>query len=131
MDREKFDAGMAVRRAVLGDKYVDESLARADDFTRPLQELVTEGCWGTIWARPGLPLKTRSLVNVALLAALNRPHELKVHVRGAINNGCTQEEIQEVLLQVALYAGMPAGMDGFRTASEALRAIASEQQDQQ
>ncbi len=130
MDREKFDAGMAVRRAVLGDKYVDESLARADDFTRPLQELVTEGCWGTIWARPGLPLKTRSLVNVALLAALNRPHELKVHVRGAINNGCTQEEIQEVLLQVALYAGMPAGMDGFRTASEALRAIASEQQDQ-
>jgi len=130
MDREKFDAGMAVRRAVLGDKYVDESLARADDFTRPLQELVTEGCWGTVWTRPGLPLKTRSLVNVALLAALNRPHELKVHVRGAINNGCTQEEIQEVLLQVALYAGMPAGMDGFRTASEALRAIASEQQDQ-
>jgi 4-carboxymuconolactone decarboxylase len=131
MDREKFDAGMAVRRAVLGDKYVDNSLANADDFTRPLQELVTEGCWGTIWTRPGLPLKTRSLVNVALLAALNRPHELKVHVRGAINNGCTQEEIQEVLLQVALYAGMPAGMDGFRTASETLRAIASEQQDQQ
>jgi 4-carboxymuconolactone decarboxylase len=131
MDREKFDAGMAVRRAVLGDKYVDESLARADDFTRPLQELVTEGCWGTVWTRPGLPLKTRSLVNVALLAALNRPHELKVHVRGALNNGCTTEEIQEILLQVALYAGMPAGMDGFRTASEALRDIAAEQQDQQ
>ena len=119
MDREKFDSGMAVRRAVLGDKYVDESLARADDFTRPLQELVTEGCWGTIWTRPGLPLKTRSLVNVALLAALNRPHELKVHVRGALNNGCSTEEIQEILLQVALYAGMPAGMDGFRTASDA------------
>jgi 4-carboxymuconolactone decarboxylase len=131
MDREKFDAGMAVRRAVLGDKYVDESLARADDFTRPLQELVTEGCWGTIWTRPGLPLKTRSLVNVALLAALNRPHELKVHVRGALNNGCSTEEIQEILLQVALYAGMPAGMDGFRTASEALRDSAAEQQDQQ
>jgi 4-carboxymuconolactone decarboxylase len=127
MDREKFDAGMAVRRAVLGDKYVDASLANANEFTRPLQELVTEGCWGTIWTRPGLPLKTRSLVNVALLAALNRPHELKVHVRGAINNGCTQEEIQEILLQVALYAGMPAGMDGFRTASEVLREIAAEQ----
>jgi 4-carboxymuconolactone decarboxylase len=127
MDREKFDAGMAVRRAVLGDKYVDESFAHADEFTRPLQELVTEACWGSIWTRPGLSLKTRSLVNVALLAALNRPHELKIHVRGALNNGCTQEEIQEVLLQVAIYAGMPAGMDGFRTASEALRAIAAEQ----
>lgn len=130
MDQEKFDAGMAVRRAVLGDKYVDESLARADDFTRPIQELVTEGCWGTVWTRPGLPLKTRSLINIALLAALNRPHELKAHVRGALNNGCTTEELQEVLLQVALYAGMPAGMDGFRTTSEALRAIAAEQPEQ-
>jgi 4-carboxymuconolactone decarboxylase len=121
MDKEKFEEGLAVRRAVLGEDYVEKSLANADDFTRPMQELVTEACWGTIWTRPALPRKLRSLVNVALLAALNRPHEFKLHVRGALNNGCTQEEIQEVLLQVAMYCGMPAGVDGFRNAAEVIR----------
>ena len=126
MDKEKFEAGLAVRRAVLGEEYVARSLANADDFTRPMQELVTEACWGTIWTRPGLPHKMRSLLNVALLAALNRPHEFKLHVRGALNNGCTQEEIQEVLLQVAIYCGVPVGVDGFRNAAEVLREIKSE-----
>ena len=126
MDKEKVEAGLAVRRAVLGEEYVARSLANADDFTRPMQELVTEACWGTIWTRPGLPHKMRSLLNVALLAALNRPHEFKLHVRGALNNGCTQEEIQEVLLQVAIYCGVPVGVDGFRNAAEVLREIKSE-----
>lgn len=121
MDRDKFEQGMAVRRAVLGDEYVEKSLANADDFTRPLQELVTEACWGTIWTRPGLSRKMRSLINVGMLAALNRSHELKLHVRGALNNGCTKEEIQEVLLQAALYCGMPAAVDGFRHAAEVIR----------
>jgi 4-carboxymuconolactone decarboxylase len=121
MESSKFEEGLAVRRAVLGDAYVDQALNNADDFTRPLQQLVTENAWGGIWARPGLPRKTRSLINVALLSSLNRPHELKAHVRGALNNGCTKEEIQEVLLQVAVYCGMPAGVDGFRIAAEVLR----------
>jgi 4-carboxymuconolactone decarboxylase len=121
MDHETFEKGMAVRRAVLGNEYVEKSLANADEFSRPMQELVTEACWGTIWTREGLPRKTRSLINVALLAALNRAPELKIHVRGALNNGCSKEEIQEVLLQVAIYCGMPAGVDGFRHAAEALR----------
>jgi 4-carboxymuconolactone decarboxylase len=121
LDKEKFEEGLAVRRAVLGEDYVAKSFANADDFTRPIQELVTEGAWGTIWTRPGLPRKTRSLLNVGLLAALNRPNEFKAHVRGALNNGCTPEEIQEVLLQVAIYCGMPAGVDGFRNAAEIIR----------
>lgn len=121
MDKQTFEAGLAQRRAVLGDEYVERSLANMDEFTRPLQELVTEMCWGTIWTRPGLPPKLRSLLNVGLLAALNRPHELALHVRGALRNGCTKEEIQEVLLQVAVYCGMPAGVDGFRVAAEVVR----------
>lgn len=121
MDKQTFEAGLAQRRAVLGDEYVERSLATMDEFTRPLQELVTEMCWGTIWTRPGLPPKLRSLLNVGLLAALNRPHELALHVRGALRNGCTKEEIQEVLLQVAVYCGMPAGVDGFRVAADVVR----------
>jgi 4-carboxymuconolactone decarboxylase len=121
MNKQTFEVGLAQRRAVLGDEYVERSLANMDEFTRPLQELVTEMCWGTIWTRPGLPAKLRSLLNVGLLAALNRPHELALHVRGALRNGCTSEEIQEVLLQVAVYCGMPAGVDGFRVAAEVLR----------
>ena len=128
MENEKFEEGLAVRRAVLGDAYVEKALANADDFTRPLQELVTEIAWGTIWTRPGLPRATRSLINIALLSLLNRPHELKAHVRGALTNGCTREEIQEVLLQVAVYGGMPAGVDGFRVAAEALREASAEAQ---
>ena len=118
MDRKRFDEGLAVRREVLGAEYVDQAIAAADDFTRPLQELVTEYCWGAIWTRPGLPRRTRSLVNLAMLTALNRPHELKLHVRGALRNGCTRDEIMEVLLQTAIYCGVPAAIDSFRIAKE-------------
>src|SRR5947207_3105554 len=121
MEKELFEKGLAVRKAVLGDEYVERALAQADEFGTPMQELVTEACWGLLWTRPGLPLKMRSLVNVALLAAMNRQTELKGHVRGALRNGCTKEEIQEVLLQVAIYCGMPAGVEGFRTAGEVIR----------
>jgi 4-carboxymuconolactone decarboxylase len=103
---------------VLGDAYVDQALANADELTRPLQDLVTEYCWGEIWTRPGLPRQTRSLINVAMLTALNRPHEVRLHVRGALNNGCTREEITEVLLQTAIYCGVPAAIDSFRIARE-------------
>ena len=122
MDTKRFDDGLAVRREVLGADYVDRAMAGADELTRPLQELVTEYCWGAIWTRPGLPRKTRSLVNLAMLTALNRPHELKLHVRGALQNGCTRDEIREVLLQAAIYCGVPAAIDGFRVAREVLDA---------
>jgi 4-carboxymuconolactone decarboxylase len=112
--------GLTVRRAVLGSDYVDKAIGEADDFTGPLQELVTEYCWGKIWTRPGLPRKSRSLINLAMLTALNRPHELKAHVRGALNNGCTKEEIMETLLQATIYCGVPAGVASFRIAKEAL-----------
>ncbi|HXS28869.1 MAG TPA: carboxymuconolactone decarboxylase family protein [Steroidobacteraceae bacterium] len=120
MANDLFDRGLAARKAVLGSDYVDKSLAQADEFTRPLQELVTEYCWGAIWTREGLPRKTRSLLNLAMLTALNRQHELKLHVMGALRNGCTQQEIQETLLQATIYAGVPAGVEAFRTAREAL-----------
>ena len=118
MDRKRFDEGLAVRREVLGAEYVDQAIAAADDFTRPLQELVTEYCWGAIWTRPGLPRRTRSLVNLAMLTALNRPHEVRLHVRGALRNGCTKDEVMEVLLQAAIYCGVPAAIDSFRIAKE-------------
>jgi len=121
VDRKRFEDGLAVRREVLGAAYVDKALADADDFTRPLQELVTEYCWGAVWTRPGLPRQTRSLVNLAMLTALNRPAELKLHVRGALRNGCTREEIMEVLLQAAIYCGVPAAIESFRSAREALK----------
>jgi len=117
-DEERLEAGLKVRRAVLGDDYVNKSLAAADDFTKPLQELVSKYCWGDIWCRPGLDRKQRSLINLAMISALNRPHELKLHVRGALNNGLTKEEIREVFLQVAIYAGVPASLDAFRVAKE-------------
>ena len=120
MPSEAFERGLQVRREVLGNEYVDRSLAQVNDFNRPVQELVTEVAWGTIWTRPGLPRKTRSLINLAMITALNRPQELRTHVRGAINNGCTKEEIQEVLLQAFVYCGAPAGMDAFRAASEVI-----------
>jgi 4-carboxymuconolactone decarboxylase len=113
-----FEKGLEVRRAVLGKDFVDKSISDADDFSRPLQELITEYCWGSVWARPGLPRKTRSLINLAMLTALNRPHEVKLHLRGALNNGCSKEEIMEVLLQTAIYCGIPAAVDSFRTAKE-------------
>jgi 4-carboxymuconolactone decarboxylase len=120
VDTKRFEDGLAVRREVLGAAYVDKALAAADDFTRPLQELVTEYCWGAVWTRPGLPRRTRSLVNLAMLTALNRPAELKLHVRGALQNGCTRDEIMEVLLQAAIYCGVPAAMESFRSAREVL-----------
>ena len=120
MSKELYEDGRVVRRAVLGDEYVDRALKNADPFNKPLQDLVSEYCWGWIWTRKGLPRKTRSMINLAMLSCLNRPHELKVHVQGALRNGCTKEEIQEVLLQVAIYAGVPAGVDAFRTAREAI-----------
>lgn len=118
MNSEKFNQGLEVRRSVLGTEYVDQSIQNATDFSRPMQELVTEYCWGEIWTRPGLPKKTRSMLNLAMITALNRPHELKLHVRGAINNGFTKEEIQEVFLQCAIYCGVPAAIDSFRTAQQ-------------
>lgn len=118
MATDLFEKGLEVRRAVLGKDLVDKSISDADDFTLPLQELITEYCWGSVWARPGLPRKTRSLINLAMLTALNRPHEVKLHLRGALNNGCSKEEIMEVLLQTAIYCGVPAAVDSFRTAKE-------------
>lgn len=118
MDKETFDKGLAVRRDVLGAEYVDKALRAADDFTMPMQELVTQYCWGEIWTRPALDRKTRSIINLAMLTALNRPHEIKLHLRGAINNGLTKEEIREVLLQTAIYCGVPAAIDSFRIARD-------------
>jgi 4-carboxymuconolactone decarboxylase len=116
MTTSLFDKGLEVRKAVLGAEYVETSIKNADDFNRPLQDLVTEYCWGAVWTREGLSRKTRSMLNLAMLSVLNRPHELELHLRGALRNGCTKEEIREVLLQVAIYAGVPAGVDAFRTA---------------
>ena len=118
---ELFDQGIANRREVIGSEYIDKALASATDFNIDMQELVTQYCWGDIWSRPGLERKTRSLLNLAMLTALNRPHELKLHVRGALRNGATEEEIKEVLLQTAIYCGVPAALDSFRIASEALK----------
>ena len=123
MLKELWDKGLAVRKEVLGAEYVERNLKSSDDFTMPMQELVTQSCWGWLWGRPNLPRKTRSIVNLALLSALNRPHEFKVHVKGALTNGCTKEEIREVLLQVAVYCGMPAGVEAFRLAREAFKEL--------
>ncbi|MFV0254309.1 MAG: 4-carboxymuconolactone decarboxylase [Beutenbergiaceae bacterium] len=121
-----FEAGLAQRRAVLGDAYVDRSLASATDFTRDLQQLVTEYCWGRIWTRDGLSHQTRSIMNLAMMVALNRPHELELHVRGAINNGVTADQIKEVMLQAAVYCGVPAALDGFNVAKGVLDEIAGQ-----
>ena len=121
MDKATYEKGLKVRREVLGAEYVDKSIASADDFNRPLQELVTEYCWGAVWDRPGLDRKTRSMLNLAMLTALNRPHELKLHVNGALNNGLTKAQIMEVLLQAAIYCGVPAAVDAFRQAREAFK----------
>ncbi|GLK83942.1 4-carboxymuconolactone decarboxylase [Ancylobacter defluvii] len=118
MTDDLFEKGLQIRRAVVGAAYVDKSLAEADDFTRPLQELVTKYCWGEVWGREGLARRDRSLLNLGMIAALNRPHELKLHVRGALNNGLTRDEIREVFLQVAIYCGVPASLDSFRVARE-------------
>lgn len=124
--KETFEAGLAVRKEVLGAAHVQRSLDNASDFALPMQELVTEYCWGRIWTRDGLPRQTRSLINIAMLTALNRNHELGAHVRGAINNGVTREEIQEVLLQTAIYVGVPAALESFRVAESVFAAMDEE-----
>ncbi len=120
MKSESFERGLATRREVLGKQYVDESISKADDFNLPMQELVTEYCWDRVWNLPGLERKTRSMINIAMLTALNRPHELKLHIKGAIRNGVSRDEIREILLQTAIYCGVPAAIDSFRIAREAL-----------
>ena len=121
MNKELFDKGLQTRREVLGAEYVDAAIKNADDFTMAMQELVTQYCWGDVWNRPGLDRRTRSLLNLAMITALNRPHELKLHVRGAITNGLTKDEIKEVFLQAAIYCGVPAAIDSFRSAREVFK----------
>jgi 4-carboxymuconolactone decarboxylase len=126
MNKDLYERGLAIRKAVLGSEYVDRALASADAFTRPLQELVTEYCWGAVWGREGLARRDRSLINLAMISTLNRPHELKIHVKGALTNGVTRAEICEVLLQVGIYAGVPAAVDSFRIAREAFAELDAE-----
>src|SRR5690349_6627029 len=120
-DDPAFQRGFANRKAVVGAAHVEKSWAAADDFNRPMQDLVTRYCWGEIWGNEDLPFRTRSLLNIAMLTALNRPHELKLHVQGALRNGCSQAEIRAVLMQTAIYVGVPAALDAFRVASEAIK----------
>lgn len=122
MSSNKYEAGMAVRRAVLGDAYVDKAMRAASEFSKPFQEMVTENCWGTVWTREALPRQTRSLVTIAMLTALRATQELKLHVGGALRNGCTKEQIREVLMQAAVYCGVPAGVEAFRAANEVITA---------
>jgi 4-carboxymuconolactone decarboxylase len=119
MDKATFDRGLEIRKSVIGKEFVENSFASADDFNLPLQELITEYCWGAVWGRDGLPKKTRSMLNLAMLSALNRAHELKTHVKGALRNGLSKDEIREIFLQVAIYCGVPAAVDSLRFAREA------------
>jgi len=123
MNQDLYERGLEIRKAVLGEDYVAKSLAGADEFSRPMQELATEYCWGRVWSRPGLARRDRSLLNLGIISALNRPHELKIHVKGALTNGLTRAEICEVFLQVAIYCGLPAGIDSVRIAREAFAEI--------
>ena len=118
MDKKMYDRGLEIRTAVLGKDYVDNAMKNVDDFNRPMQDLLNEYCWGSVWGREGLPRKTRSMLNLAMISILNRPHELKAHIRGALTNGVSKEEITEIFLQVAIYGGVPAAVDAFRTARE-------------
>lgn len=120
---DRYKAGLAIRKRVLGDAHVQRSLDNVTEFSRPIQELVTEYCWGAVWTRDGLELRSRSMLNLAMLTVLNRGHELAVHIRGAVNNGVTRSEIQEVLMQAAIYAGVPAALESFRIAEETLSAL--------
>ena len=120
MNTEKYDKGMKVRREVLGDAHVDRALQSATDFTRPMQDLVTQNCWGEVWADGVLPRSTRSLVTIAILASLRASNELQGHVRGALRNGCTVDEIQDVLLHCSVYCGVPAGVEAFRAARQVI-----------
>lgn len=120
-----YDKGLEIRKDVLGAEHVDRSIASADDFNKPMQDLVTSYCWGAVWGRPGLNRQTRSLLNIAMLTALNREHELRLHLRGALNNGVSRDEIREVLLQCAIYCGVPAAISSFRIARDVFAQIDS------
>lgn len=125
MNKALYETGLKIRKEVLGEAYVANATASADEFNKPLQDLVTEYCWGALWGRDGLDRKTRSLINLAMLSALNRSHEFRTHVKGALRNGATKDEIREVLLQVSIYCGVPAGVEAFRIARDV---FASEEQ---
>ena len=124
----KYDAGMKIRREVVGDVYVDRLMSKASDFARPMQQLVIEYCWGEVWTRPGLGRRERSIINLSMLTALNRLDELRLHVRGAINNGLTRDEISEIFLQTAVYCGVPAGIDSFKIAEEVFKEMDGERE---
>ena len=124
MDKQLYDAGMKVRREVLGADYVDKQVAAADDFTRPMQYLVTEYCWGAAWTRPGLDRRQRSMLNLGMLIALNRSNEFKTHVRAAITNGLGKQDILEVILHATIYCGVPAGFEATRLAKEVFKELA-------
>lgn len=123
---ERFAAGLAVRRAVLGAEYVDKSVESATDFMTDFQKMVTEFCWGDVWTRPGLDRKQRSMLNIAMLTALNRPNELRLHLKGALNNGLTRDDIKEILLQACVYCGIPAGLDAFKVAVDVFKSLDAE-----
>lgn len=123
MDKKMHDKGLEVRKAVLGEAYVNNALKNVDDFNRPFQEMLNEYCWGTVWSREELPRKTRSMLNIAMIAILNRQHEFRAHLKGALTNGVSREEIREILMQVAIYGGMPAAVDSFRIAREVFAEI--------
>ncbi|MFB6414744.1 MULTISPECIES: carboxymuconolactone decarboxylase family protein [Bradyrhizobium] len=123
MDKKMHDKGLEVRKAVLGETYVNNALKNVDDFNRPFQEMLNEYCWGAVWGREELPRKTRSMLNIAMIAILNRQHEFRVHLKGALTNGVSREEIREILMQVAIYGGMPAAVDSFRIAREVFAEI--------
>jgi 4-carboxymuconolactone decarboxylase len=126
-ENPRFKAGLAVRKAVLGEEYVNQSLANADEFMATIQQFLTENAWGTVWTREGLDRKTRSMLNLAMLTALNRPNELKLHIKGALNNGVTKEEMREIFLQAAVYCGAPAGLDSFKIAQQVFKDEAERQ----
>jgi 4-carboxymuconolactone decarboxylase len=123
MDKKMHDKGLEVRKAVLGEAYVNNALKSIDDFNRPFQEMLNEYCWGTVWGREELPRKTRSMLNIAMIAILNRQHEFRAHLKGALTNGVSRDEIREILMQVAIYGGMPAAVDSFRIAREVFAEI--------
>ena len=124
MDQKLYDKGLGIRKAVLGEAYVANALKNVDGFNQPLQDLLNEYCWGAVWGREELPRKTRSMLNIAMISILNRPHELRAHLKGALTNGVSKDEIREILMQVAIYAGVPAAVDSFRIAHEAFAEVA-------
>ena len=123
MDQKTHDKGLEIRKAVLGEAFVNNTMKNVDSFNKPFQDLLNEYCWGSVWGRDELPRKTRSMLNIAMISILNRPHELRAHLKGALTNGVTREEIREILMQVAIYGGMPAAVDCFRVARDVFAEI--------